>query len=153
MRLFGVCYEELRSIRVGTIVGHGNNASHGMFQFFLQFIFKLALPNTCSSFPCVGWISSLNHEPFYVPMEETSIIVAWSSECKKILTGGKAVSWMEMESIQQTITYLTCFRTGITEQFNLNVPNISMDCYWHAGQNSFLNVAEVVVRTTKTGRS
>jgi len=56
-----------------------------MFELLLKFIFKLAIPYGGSPFTRVGGISSLDDEAFYVPVEQTIVVVPTGAERKKIL--------------------------------------------------------------------
>lgn len=56
-----------------------------MLQLLFEFVFKFTIPYRGSTFTCIGRISSLDNEAFYVPMEQAIVIISISAECKKIL--------------------------------------------------------------------
>ena len=85
MRLLGISDEELRSIRIGAIVRHGQDSPVSVLQIFPQFIIEFFAPNALTAFSSISWISCLDHEPFDISMEDAAIIITRSAQSQKIL--------------------------------------------------------------------
>ena len=68
--------EELATVGVSAGVGHRDDAGAGMFEIRMYLVVKLLAVNGGAAASCACWVTTLDHEIFYDPVELCAVVVA-----------------------------------------------------------------------------
>jgi hypothetical protein len=79
------CNEELGPVRVGTGVGHAENASAGVLQRWGDLVLKLLAVDGCATSSGAGRITTLDHKVRYDAVEYEAVKVVTLGECREVL--------------------------------------------------------------------
>uniref|UniRef100_A0A0V0HUT8 Putative ovule protein n=1 Tax=Solanum chacoense TaxID=4108 RepID=A0A0V0HUT8_SOLCH len=75
MWLLGIRNEKLAPIGIRATVGHCQHPSCIVLERLPYLVIEFFSPNTCPTFPCTCWITTLDHETLYVSMKYGPIII------------------------------------------------------------------------------
>ena len=82
--MLGVGDEELRPVRVGPAVGHGDDAPHGVLLVGVDLVVELAPPDALAALARARGVAALQHEALDVAVEERVVVVARRGEREEV---------------------------------------------------------------------